>query len=393
MSQTIYLDNHATTACDPLVVADMLPFFTQIYGNASSAHQFGFEANEAVNLARSRVANLIGAQAEEIIFTSGATESNNLAILGSAIKHQQIGGKRKRIITTSIEHKSVLAPFQYLADLDWEVILLPVDKLGTVRLDIAERLINEDTLLVSIQAANSEIGTIQPITTIARMAHQVGALLHCDAAQAVGKIPLSVVEWDVDLLSVSGHKLHGPKGVGALYIRGGTDQLPLSPLIRGGSQEQGLRAGTLPVPLLVGFGKACELSQDDLPDHSQWMSTLRDQLETNLLKNIGPLRVNGNVSNRLPNNTNITFFEIEADMLMACLPDIVLSTGSACESGSMEPSNVLINIGMDYEECFCTIRFGLSRYTSFEEINRVTQTIASAWRSLAPSNVNSVNGL
>lgn len=389
MSQIIYLDNHATTACDSSVIEAMLPYFNQIYGNAASTHQFGLEANEGVSLARTRVANLIGAQQEEIIFTSGATESNNLAIMGSTAKHRRTGGKRKRIVTTAIEHKSVLSPVEYLEGLDWEVDLLPVDEFGTVILDAAKSLINSDTFLVSIQAANSEIGTIQPVSDIANLAHQVGALVHCDASQAVGKIPVSVKDWDIDLLSISGHKMHGPKGIGALFIRGGANEILLSPLIRGGGQENFLRAGTLPVPLLVGLGKACELCQDDLSAQFHRISSLRDKLETDLRKEIGALRINGNLASRLPHNSNITFFDIEADMLIACLPEIILSTGSACESGSIEPSNVLIKIGMGYEECFCTIRFGLSRYTSSKEIDQVVNNITKAWLSLA--NISRVN--
>lgn len=380
MSQTIYLDNQATTACDPRVLEAMWPYFTTRYGNASSAHRLGIEANEAVVKARHQVANLLQAQAEEIFFTSGATESNNVAILGATEWYRRAGGKRKRIVTSTIEHKSVLAIFHQLSLVGWDVQYVPVDGSGLINLAEAQQLINDTTLLVSLQAANSEIGTIQPIVRISQLAHQAGALMHCDASQAVGKIPVHVDEWDVDLLSLSGHKMHAPKGIGALYIR--RKRVQLSPLLYGGGQEDGLRPGTLPVPLIVGLGEACHVLNDSMSLQGQKVSALRDRLEANLTKAIAALRINGNLSHRLPHNSNITFLGLEADLLLTHLPDLIISTGSACQSGSIEPSNVLINIGMDYEECFCTLRFGLSQFNTEVEIDLACERISAVWHEL-----------
>ena len=284
MSSIIYLDNHATTPCDPRVLDVMLPFFTQRFGNASSLHAFGEDVTYPIQKARSQVASLLNATPDEIIFTSGATESNNIAILGVAHQHKHIGGRRRRIVTTVLEHKAVMGPCDELTEEgEWEIIYLPVDKCGQISLNEAERLITDETLLVSIQAANSEIGTIQPIATLATLAHSVGALIHCDAAQAVGKINVDVEEWNVDLLSLSGHKIYGPKGIGALWLRGGPSQMNLKSPIRGGSQEGGLRPGTLPVPLIVGLGEACFLCTKELEKEYNRVAYLRDLLEQKLL--------------------------------------------------------------------------------------------------------------
>ncbi|MBV9468836.1 MAG: cysteine desulfurase, partial [Abitibacteriaceae bacterium] len=283
MPPGIYLDNHATTPCDPHVVEAMLPYFTEHFGNpASATHTAGSHAAEAVEIARKEVATLIKAQTHEIVFTSGATESNNLAILGAALQQENSGSSRRRIVTSPIEHKAVLGPCRWLAEKGWDVIVLPVDGTGTVDLDAADQAIDDSTLLVSIQAANHEIGTIQPIREIATLAHLKGALIHCDAAQAVGKIPLAVNEWNVDLLSLSGHKMYGPKGIGGLYARGG-HHLTLLPLFFGGGQENGLRPGTLNVPAIVGLGEACRLCGELQSTEAARLASLRDLLEEQLL--------------------------------------------------------------------------------------------------------------
>lgn len=378
----IYLDNHATTACDPAVLAAMMPFFTESYANPSSSHWFGQDAAAAVEQAQKQVASLVGGDAAEVVFTSGATESNNLAILGAAIQHMHIGGRRRQIATTVIEHKSVIGPCERLAQMGWEIIYLPVDETGSVVIDAALELITEETLLVSVQAANSEIGTIQPIGQLVSLAHSKGALLHCDASQAMGKLPFNAVELEVDLLSVSGHKMYGPKGIGALWLRGGAHALPLYPLMAGGGHGSGLRPGTLPVPLIVGFGIACQQASDFLEREPQQIAALRDLFESTLINTFPELRVNGALSNRLPNNSSITFFELEAEALLANLEEVVASTGSACEAGSVEPSRVLIALGLTREAAFSTLRFGFGRFTSHEDVMRATAQIINAYRQL-----------
>lgn len=293
MRQPIYLDHHATTPCDPRVFEAMQPYFSRMFANPASAHEAGNEAAQAVELARGQVAALLGGQPHEVVFTSGATESNNLALLGAARRHANVGGKRRRLITTAIEHKAVLGPLRHLVEHDWDIVILPVDRMGVIDLEATERIINEDTLLVSIQAANHEIGTLQPVREVARLAHAHGALMHCDAAQAVGRVPLDVEDLGVDLLSLSGHKLYAPKGIGALWVRGGPRRLPLEPLCFGGGQEDGLRPGTLPVPLIVGLGAACDLSRILLPGESQSIEALRDELERQLCTSLPSISRNG----------------------------------------------------------------------------------------------------
>jgi cysteine desulfurase len=379
----IYLDNHATTACDSRVVAAMIPFFSETYGNASSPHEFGQVAATAVSNAQAQVANLVSGEPDEVVFTSGATESNNLALLGVARQHEQRGGARRRLVTTAIEHKSVIAPLEYLAGLGWDLVYLPVDKTGQVDLHQALELITEETLLVSVQVANSEVGTIQPIPELAEIAHARGALIHCDASQAAGKIILNVAHLGVDLLSLSGHKMYGPKGVGVLWVRGGSRQLPLVPLMYGGGHAGGLRSGTLPVPLIVGLGLASELAAEQLLAEGQRTAVLRDEFEQQLREGLGSITINGAVQNRLPNNTSITFAGLDAEALLANLPELVASTGSACESGSVEPSRVLLALGLTQEQAFGTIRFGLGRFTTTQEIRQATTQIITACRQLA----------
>lgn len=380
MSHLIYLDYHATTPCDPRVVQAMLPYFSETFGNPSSVvHLASRQAAEAVERARAQVAQLIGARPGEIIFTSGATESNNLAIFGLAR-----GGTahRKRIVTTAIEHKAVLGPCQELQRQGFEVIQLPVNREGLVDLNAARSAITDETLLVSIQAANNEIGTIQPVAEIARLAHEQGAWMHADAAQAVGKILVDVEAWEVDLLSLSAHKLYGPKGVGALFVSGGAAALPLKPLMIGGGQERELRPGTLNVPGIVGLGEACALCMHQLDDESRLVADLRNQLERRLLRTIPGSSRNGATQERLPGNSSLTFPGVDAEALIANVPELALSTGSACTSGALEPSHVLLAIGLSREAAYRTIRIGLGRFTTQADVDEATNTIMSTYHRL-----------
>ena len=370
----IYLDYNATTPCDPRVVEKMLPYFTEIYGNpANGFHKQGKLSAKAVDEAREQVADLIGARSQEIVFTSGATESDNLAILGSARIHR--GEKRNRIVTSAVEHKAVLLACKKLQEEGFDVVFLPVDKEGRVLLDKAKDAINENTLLVSVQGANNEIGTIQPIAQLAELAHKNGAVIHCDAAQTVGKIPVSVEEWDVDLLSMSAHKLYGPKGIGALYIRGGSNALPLEPIWYGGGQENGLRSGTMNVPSIVGFGEACKICVTELPKESVRICKMRDNLESELLSQSALLIINGSNVIRLPNTSSLTFPGIDADALILNAPEIMIGTGSACTSGAIEPSHVLTAIGLSREDANATIRVSMGRYTLDNQIDRIVSEI------------------
>ncbi len=378
----VYLDNHATTACDPRVVEAMLPFFTTAYGNPGSPHAMGQQAAEAVATAREQVAQLIGAENEEIIFTSGATEANNLAILGAARQHVKAAGQRRRIVVSAIEHKSVLEPCKHLAMEGWEVVELPVNSTGVIIWEVAEQMVDEQTLLLSVQAANSEVGTLQDIGRLAELAHRHGALLHCDAAQAVGKIGVDVGAWPVDLLCLSAHKLYGPKGVGALFVRDGARKLALQPQQWGGSQEFGLRPGTLPVPLVVGLGTACQLAFAELSAERRRLEALRQYLEDHILRALPHVKINGNLDHRLPHNSSLTFPGIEADAIIANLEKVAVSTGSACESGSLDPSRVLTAMGLNNEEAFCTVRIGLGRFTTEADIVEAAAEITQAVKRL-----------
>lgn len=379
---SIYLDNNATTPCDPRVVEKMLPYFNEIYGNpANGFHKQGKLSAAAVEEAREQVARLIGARTHEIIFTSGATESDNLAILGAARIHR--GEKRNRIVTSAVEHKAVLLACKKLQEEGFDVVFLPVDKDGRVLLDKIQEAIDENTLLVSIQGANNEIGTIQPIAQLAALAHKNGAIIHCDAAQAVGKIPVNIDEWDVDLLSLSAHKLYGPKGIGALFIRGGSNALPLEPIWYGGGQENGLRSGTMNVPSIVGFGEACEICLADLSKESKRIQEMRDFMESKLLSKIQNMRINGVNADRLPNTSSITFPGIDADALILNAPEIMIGTGSACTSGAIEPSHVLTAIGCNRDDASSTVRISLGRFTDQQSIVIAISSIVRAYHLLA----------
>ena len=375
----IYLDYNATTPCDPRVVEKMLPFFSEIYGNpANGLHKQGRLAAKAVDEAREQVAELIGARAHEIVFTSGATESDNLAILGVARIHSS--EKRNRVVTSAVEHKAVLLASKKLKEEGYDVVFLPVDSDGRVLFEKAKDVINENTLLVSVQGANNEIGTIQPIAQIAELAHSYGAIVHCDAAQSVGKNPVSINEWDVDLLSMSAHKLYGPKGIGALFIRGGSNAFPLEPIWYGGGQENGLRSGTMNVPSIVGFGEACNLcGRSDLSLESGRIQGMRDFMESELLSKIENLRINGLNATRIPNTSNLTFLGIDADALILNAPEIMIGTGSACTSGAIEPSHVLTAIGLSRDDANSTVRISLGRFTTPTQVSNAIEELSAAW--------------
>lgn len=379
--ELIYLDYNATTPCDPRVIEQMMPFFAKVYGNpANGLHRQGRLAAQAVDEAREQIATLINAQPGEIIFTSGATESNNLAILGLARMADR--NKRNAIITCAIEHKAVLLPCKRLETEGFEVTVLPVDKLGRVSLDAVRGAVSDRTLLISIQAANNEIGTIQPIQTIAKIAHEYGVIVHCDAAQAVGKLPVDVLDWDVDLLSLSAHKLYGPKGVGALFIRGGSRSKPIEALHYGGGQERGLRPGTTNVPAVVGLGEACRLVTEMLSQEAVGLAHLRDQFEAQLLAAIPGLAVNGDQHNRLPNTSSLMFPGTDADALLLNVPELMLGTGSACNAGAVEPSHVLQAIGLSRKAAQSTVRMSLGRGTKDVDVERAAASLIDTWRRL-----------
>ena len=375
----IYLDHNATTPCDPRVVAKILPFFSEWYGNpATGLHLQGRRAARAVDEAREQVAALIGCQPGELIFTAGATESNNLAILGLGRANRNSG--RTRIVTTAVEHKAVLLPCQQLQKEGYELVVLPVDNQGRVSIADAETAINDRTLLVSVQAANNEVGALQPSAEIAKIARGHGAIVHCDAAQAVGKVSvdLTVDAWQVDLLSISAHKLYGPKGIGALYVRGGPRAHALEPLQYGGGQERGLRSGTTNVPGIVGFGEACRICSVELEQESVRIADLRDQFEQALLISIPGLRINAREASRLPNTSSLIFPGLDADVLLLNLPEVMMGTGSACSSGALEPSHVLMAMGLDRSDATCTVRASLGRFTTLEQVERAYALILDA---------------
>lgn len=381
IASAIYLDYNATTPCDPRVVEKMLPYFSQTYGNPSNGlHIQGRTSAKAVDIAREQVADLISAKVYEIVFTSGATESDNLAILG--IAHMHKNGVRKRIVTCVVEHKAVLLPCKKLKEDGFDIVFLSVDRNGKVSIDEAQQAINNETLLVSIQGANNEVGTLQPIRELAAIAHQNGALFHCDGAQAIGKIPVNVNDLGVDLLSMSAHKLYGPKGVGALYIRGGSNSIPIEPIWYGGGQENGLRSGTTNVPGIIGFGEACSLAKLELEGDFVRIQLMRDEIETQLSSQMPIMLINGKSTERLPNTSNLTFPNVDADALILNAPEIMIGTGSACTSGSVEPSHVLTTMGISRENASSTIRISLGRFNHKSDLPTITATIKKAFDKL-----------
>ncbi len=377
-NRPVYLDNQATTRCDPRVVAAMLPFFSEQYGNPHSVeHIMGTAAETAVEIARAQVAALIGAEPREIVFTSGATESNNIAIKGAARYATRTGDSRRRIITAATEHKCVLESVADLAAEGFEPVSLPVQPDGLIDPDVLRDALSTPTLLVSIMTVNNETGVIQDIPALAAVTKEAGALFHTDAAQAVGKVPLDVSAWRIDLLSVSGHKLYGPKGVGALYVRR-RPRVRLAPLFSGGGQERGLRSGTLPAPLIVGFGEACRLAAAEMEAEAARIGDLRDRLLARLNQAIPGLRLNGSAAARIPGNLNLTFPIAEAVEMMARIPMLCVSTGSACSSAELEPSYVLRALGLSDEAAARSLRIGIGRFTSPADIDYAAAALAAA---------------
>jgi cysteine desulfurase len=380
MKLPIYLDNHATTPVDPRVVEAMLPFFSEDFGNpASRNHAFGWRAATAVENARKQVARLINASAKEIVFTSGATESDNLAIKGAAYRYRERGD---HLITLATEHKAVLDSAKRLKTEGFYVTYARLRPDGRVDLEDLQQAITDRTLLVSIMAANNEIGVVQPLAEIGQLCRTRGVLFHTDAAQAAGKIPLDVEAMQIDLLSIAGHKLYGPKGVGALYVRQRGAPVDLTPLLDGGGHEGGLRSGTLNVPGIVGLGKACEICREVMPEEARRLAALRDRLKDGLLAALDGIHINGSLEHRLPNNLNVSFPGLEVATLMTELSDIALSSGSACTSAIPEPSYVLKALGVPEELAQTPLRFGLGRFSTEEEIDYSLRRIVEAVKRL-----------
>jgi cysteine desulfurase len=380
MKLPIYMDNHATTQVDPRVMETMLPFFTEKFGNASSRnHIFGWDSEAAVDRARQQVASLIhAASPREIIFTSGATESDNLAIKGVAEAYRQKGN---HILTCAIEHKAVLDSCKSLERKGYQVTYLPVAKDGLVDLERLRDAITSRTILISIMAANNEIGTIEPVREIGRIAKEKGILFHTDATQAVGKIPVNVQEMGIDLLSLTGHKIYGPKGAGALYVRS-KPRVNIDPSIEGGGQERGIRSGTLNVPGIVGLGKACEIAQTDMMFDGERLTGLSERLRGEIMNRLDEVSFNGHASQRLPGNMHLSFAYIEGESLLMGLKDIAVSTGSACTSASLEPSHVLRAIGLEEHLAQSSIRFGLGRFNTEEEVDYTVRRVVEEVRRL-----------
>lgn len=367
-NKPVYLDNHATTPMDPRVLQAMLPYFTENFGNAGSRnHAFGWKAEEAVDKARKQIASLIGASDKEIVFTSGATESNNLAVLGIMEMYKSKGN---HMITSVVEHKAVIDPCKHLEETGaGSVTWLPVDKFGKISLEELEKAITPQTVLISIMHGNNEIGTLQDIAAIGKIAKKHGVLFHTDAVQSVGRVAIDVESMGIDLLSMSGHKIYGPKGIGALYIRRRNPRVRLSPLVFGGGQERGMRSGTLNVPGIVGFGEACELALKEMATESARLIALRDKLHNSICKQLEDVYLNGHPTDRLPGNLNLSFAYVEGEALMMGIKELAVSSGSACTSASLEPSYVLRALGVSEELAHTSIRFGLGRFTTEEEVN------------------------
>jgi len=380
------MDNHATTPVDPRVLAAMLPYFTERCGNAASRnHSFGWEAEAAVDEARAQIGRLIRANSpKEIIFTSGATESNNLAIKGVAESYRDKGD---HIITCVTEHRSVLDSCKALERRGYKVTYLPVNRYGLVEVERLSEAVSERTILISLMAANNEIGTLHPVQEIGQLAKKRGIIFHCDAAQAVGKIPVNVEEMGIDLLSISAHKCYGPKGIGALYVRAKNPRIRLSPVIDGGGHEKGMRSGTLNVPGIVGLGAACQIAEQEMVEEARRLASLKERLQEGILSRLDQVSLNGHPTQRLPGNLNLSFAYVEGESLLMGLKEIAVSTGSACTSANLEPSHVLRAIGVKEELAHASIRFGLGRFNTEEEVDytveRLVQEVARL-RRLSP---------
>jgi cysteine desulfurase len=377
----IYMDNHATTPLDPRVLQAMLPYFTEDFGNAASrTHTFGWRAEAAVEDARDTIARLIGAESgKEIVFTSGATESDNLAIKGVA---EYYGSKGKHIVTTVIEHKAVLDSCKRLEKEGYEVTYIPVGPSGVVNPDDVAKALTDKTILVSVMLANNEVGTVQPIEEIGKLTRAKGVIFHVDAVQGIGKTPFDVRKMNVDLASLSAHKIYGPKGVGALYVRRSKPRVRLGAQMDGGGHERGNRSGTLNVPGIVGFAKACEILEREGAEESARLRGLRDRLLQRFTKELDQVIVNGDLEHRLPGNLNISFGFVEGEGLMMAIKDVAVSSGSACTSASLEPSYVLRSMGLDEADAHSSIRFGLGRFNTEEEVDYVAELVIAKVRRL-----------
>ena len=369
----IYLDNQATTPIDPLVFSAMEPWMKEKFGNAASRnHPYGWEADETVEISRESVAAIIGAHPKEIIFTSGATEANNLALQGVAKSHQ---GKGKHIITASTEHKAVLDVCDYLEKEGFLITRLPVQRDGLLDLNKFEESIQEDTFLVSVMHVNNEIGVIQPIKEIGSICKSNGIIFHVDAAQSIGKIPVDMNDIGIDLLSISAHKLYGPKGVGALYIRSKNPRIQLQPIIFGGGHERGIRSGTLPVPNIVGMGKACDIAKDVMMEESRKIESLRNQLLESIITDNPNVKVNGSMEKRIAGNLNINSPGMKNEAIIAAVPEIAISSGAACTTSNMEPSHVLMAMGLTKDEVYSSLRFGIGRFNTEKDIEIASESM------------------
>ncbi len=376
----IYMDNHATTPVDPRVLQEMLPYFNETFGNAASRnHAFGWAAEEAVEQARERIARLIGATTKEIIFTSGATESDNLAIKGVAEMYKEKGN---HIITAVTEHKAVLDTGKRMEKNGFRVTYMPVLKDGLVDLDDLKRAMDDKTILVTLMAANNEIGVLQPLAEIGKLCKERGVIFHTDSTQAIGKIPIDVNKMGIDLASISAHKMYGPKGVGALYVRRKNPRVQLVAQMDGGGHERGMRSGTLNVPGIVGLGKACEICMNEMPEESCKLAGLRNRLKDKLMSELDEVYINGSQEHRLPNNLNISFAYVEGESLLMGINDIAVSSGSACTSATLEPSYVLKALGTGDELAHSSIRFGLGRFNTAEEVDYVADKVIDTVKRL-----------
>jgi len=376
----IYLDNQATTPLDPEVFSAMSPWFTEKFGNASSRnHTYGWEAEEAVEIARESVAAIIGSLPKEIIFTSGATEANNIALQGVAKNYQNQG---RHIITLKTEHKAVIDVCQHLSEDGFDITYLPVDKDGILNVNKFEDAIRDDTILASVMHVNNEIGVIQPIKELGAICKNKNVIFHVDAAQSVGKIPLNIDDMGIDLLSISAHKFYGPKGVGALYIRRKDPRVQLQPVMFGGGHERGVRSGTLPVPNIVGMGRACNLAADVMSEENLKITTLRDALLQGIRDENPKTLVNGSMEKRVAGNLNMSFPGVNNEAIIAAIPEIAISSGSACTTSTMEPSHVLLALGMSKEEAYSSLRFGIGRFNTEKDIHIAVKSINGCMKKL-----------
>jgi len=387
MDKAIYMDYQATTPVDPRVLEAMLPWFTERYGNSSSGHSFGWMAKEAVDKAREEIAGVIGAGPREIIFTSGATESNNLVIKGIAEAYIKQG---RHIISCPTEHKAVIEPLKYLAIHGWEITWLSVDSEGMIDLDELSAAIRPDTVMVSLMAVNNEIGVIHPLEEIGRLTRERGVLFHVDAAQGYGKIPIDVNSMNIDMMSLSGHKIYGPKGIGALYLRRRNPRVRPTPILHGGDQEEGMRSGTHDVPGIVGFGKAALISLESMDSEAEFLLGLRTRFLEGLRATLPDIRVNGHLERRVPGNLSVSFDGIEGDALRMNIRQLAVSSGSACTFASVDPSHVLLALGIEPHLAEASLRFGFGRFSTKGESDRALELVVEAVRKLRGTDADSV---